>query len=82
MVGLSIRTIVRPDIGQCHSLAEYLEAIKQQREAEEAGGMDANSLSDLNALIRALSSGASNRKWISDDTMLPCCKRLSTIYGM
>jgi SpoVK/Ycf46/Vps4 family AAA+-type ATPase len=43
------------------------EAMEQEREAGETGGMDANSLRNLNALIRALSSGASNSKGNSDD---------------
>jgi hypothetical protein len=41
--------------------------MEQQREGEEAGGMDANSLRDLNVLLRALSSGACNSKGSSDD---------------
>jgi SpoVK/Ycf46/Vps4 family AAA+-type ATPase len=36
------------------------EAMEQQQEAAEAGGIDANSLRDLNAVIRALTSGAAN----------------------
>jgi hypothetical protein len=45
------------------------EAMEQQQEAAEARGMDANSLRDLNAVIRALTSGAGapNIKWYDAD---------------